>query len=84
MEGDFDDEGGGGFFSLRWTNDGLLEEVFSGLGEEGEVGRGRVEDVFVDFRPSIDTLRLFLGDRTRGEPRHFETELEQLQLVKVL
>ena len=58
LEGDFDDEGGGGFFSRRWTNDGLLEEVFGGLGEEGEVGRGRVEDVFVDFRPSIDTLRL--------------------------
>ena len=48
----------GGSFSLRWTNDGLLEEVFGGLGEEGEVGCGRMEDVFVDFRPSIVTLRL--------------------------
>ena len=32
--------------------DGLLEEDFGGLGE-GEVGRGRVEDVFIDLRPLI-------------------------------
>ena len=53
MEGDFGDEGGGGFFFLV---DELLEEDFGGLGEEGEIGRGRVEDVFVDFRPLIDTF----------------------------
>ena len=58
LEGDFDDEGGGGSFSLRWINDGLLEEVFGGLGKEEEVGCGCVEDVFIDFQPSIDTLRL--------------------------
>ena len=47
---------------------GLLEEDFGGLGE-GEVGRGRVEDVFVDFRPLIDMFRLFVGDRTGNELR---------------
>ena len=56
--------GRGGFFFAH----GLLEEDFGGLGE-GEVGRGRVEDVFVDLRPLIDTFKLFVGDRTGGELR---------------
>ena len=47
---------------------GLLEEDFGGLGE-GEVGRERVENVFVDFRPLIDKFRLFVGDRTGGKLR---------------
>ena len=55
LECDFGDEGGGGFFSVN----GLLD---GGLDEEGEVSRGRVEDVFVDFRPSIYAFRLFAGD----------------------
>ena len=49
--------------------DELLEEDFGGLGEEGEIGRGRVEDVFVDFRPLIDAFKLFVGDRTGSELR---------------
>ena len=64
LEGDFGDEGGGGFFFRPWT----FGRNFGGLGE-GEVGRGRVEDVFVDFRPLIDMFRLFVGDQTGGELR---------------
>ena len=51
-----------------------------------------MEDVFVDFRPSIDAFRLFVGDRT-GElqcegvvpwKHHFDLRETELQLVIVV